>query len=1103
MAITNAERVKRGLDLMREGLVPYVENELKSEYARNWIEKAREPFKTSQKVSVNEDPLRWDTYALLKVMQSHWRLVFSRTLGKTDRSLVIELENIRNRVAHDENVSTEDALRALDSAERLLKAVSATQAPEVQRLRQELLRSYFSEQERSERRRTTAVAIEGTPAEGLRPWRELITPHPDVASGRFQQAEFAADLAQVFRGEGEDEYRDPTEFFARTFITEGLRELLTNANKRLSGNGGDPVIELQTNFGGGKTHSMLALYHLFSGLTPANLPGSEIVLEDSKQRQLPKARRAVLVGTAISPGEPRKKKDGTVVNTMWGELAWQLLGEEGYAMVAEADKNGVSPGSELLIQLFDRCPSTLVLIDEWVAYLRQFREGTQLSGGTLESNLTFVQSLTEAAKATRKKDAMVVASLPSSDIEIGGEYGFRVLDRLKNVFQRVESPWRPASAEESFEIVRRRLFQPMENEKYPLRDTVIKAYARMYREQADEFPSACREKDYERRLENSYPIHPELFDRLYQDWSSMDKFQRTRGVLRIMASVIHVLWERNDASLTIMPSSIPLDDHRVQSLLTNYLDDPWVPVIERDIDGPSSLTLRIDGDNPNFGRYSAARRVARTLFMGSAATEHSSSRGLEDRLIKLGCVQPGESVATFGDVLRRLTDQSYHLYVDGRRHWYSTQQTVTRLAQDRAQQFDRDVVLEEIEKRIRSNQTKERGDFARVHACPEATSDVLDDRETRLVILRPEQCHTRDDSVSPARQVCETMLDKHGNGPRQYRNTLVFAAADKARLADLEDITRQYLAWKSINDEKKELNLDNFQQTQSDTKCRETNQTVDHRILETYQWALVPVQNGAKADLEWQQVRVTGSDPVAQKIAKKLRNDETIIAQLAGVRLKMDLEKIPLWRGNHVSVSQLIEDFAQYTYLPKLTRPRVLCDAIEDGVNLLTWPHDSFAYAEAWNEDENRYSGLKAGSGVSVPEQGSAVVVKADVAQEQLEREAAAVPASSTTAGAPAVNNGAAPVPYGKEPAEPVQTELALPRRFHASVEIDPSRPIPNFGKIAEEVVPHLTGILGSNVSITVEINAEARDGYPENIVRTVSENCRTLKFKDHGFERE
>jgi predicted AAA+ superfamily ATPase len=189
---------------------------------------------------------------------------------------------------------------------------------------------------------------------------------------------------------------------------------------------------------------------------------------------------------------------------------------------------------------------------------------------------------------------MVVASLPASDIEKGGTAGDEALARIKNTFGRLESPWTPASVEEGFEIVRRRLFQPItEKENFAARDAVARKFSEMYRGHAQEFPSGCHEGDYQRRIEKAYPIHPELFDRLFEDWSSLDKFQRTRGVLRLMAAAIHTLWKRNDASLLIMPGNMPLDEPPVQFELIRYLDDPWRAVIEADIDGPHAVPLRM------------------------------------------------------------------------------------------------------------------------------------------------------------------------------------------------------------------------------------------------------------------------------------------------------------------------------------------------------------------------------------------------------------------------------------------------------------------------------------------------------------------------------
>src|SRR3990172_10681157 len=323
MAVSNHERVGKAMELLKSGLGPFVERELKSTYQERAAAEAGR-FMGADRVNTKRPVAEWDAAALLKLMWESWNDVFRKTLGPAERSLLSELRDHRNKWAHQESFSSDDAYRALDSAGRLLTAVSAPQADEIEKMKMELLRLRFDEQVRGEKRKSAGTAIESAATANLKPWREVVTPHKDVASGRYQQAEFAADLWQVHLGEGTDEYREPVEFFRRTFLTASLQQLLVGAVRRLSDAGGDPVVQLQTNFGGGKTHSMLALYHLFSGTPPSDLLGIDAVLNDAGIAKLPKVKRVVLVGNKISPGNPVTKADGTAVRTLWGELAWQL-----------------------------------------------------------------------------------------------------------------------------------------------------------------------------------------------------------------------------------------------------------------------------------------------------------------------------------------------------------------------------------------------------------------------------------------------------------------------------------------------------------------------------------------------------------------------------------------------------------------------------------------------------------------------------------------------------------------------------------------------------------------------------------------------------------
>ena len=1117
MAKSNVEIVTTGLDVLLAGLRPYVLRELKGRYGERWWKTAvedvlRGTVRSEARWAQMSDEERFellDIQAILTIMTSCWNDVFQGQLGYVGRSYIGELREVRNNWAHQRAFTAEDAFRAMDTMQRLLGMTGGDGQEDLKKLSQELLRQRFEADAKKELKKSATVTQTGA-LTGLKSWRQVATPHPDVASGRYQQAEFAADLFQVIAGKAEPEYGDAKEFFRRTYLTEGLIRLLSRAWERLLGLGGDPVVELQTNFGGGKTHSMLALYHLFGGgphlkdisglelLLPKNLADEEKVI-------LPKAKRAVLVGTQISPADPRTKPDGTVINTLWGEMAWQLgdaaggKGAEAFALVAQDDREGISPGSEKLTKLFELYGPALVLIDEWVAYARQIYGKDGLPSGSFDSNMTFAHSLTEAAKAAR--NTLIVASIPASDIEIGGEGGRAALERIQNVFARVESVWKPATSTESFEIVRRRLFQPISD--FAMRDAVCRAFSEMYQNNRAEFPSECREATYEARLCSAYPIHPEFFDRLYEDWSTLDRFQRTRGVLRLMASLIHELWERNDSSLLIMPGLVPIDATAVRFEITRYLPEGWGAVLDKDVDGATSRPMVLDRENPNLGRYSACRRVARTVFIGSAPSVSAQKvRGVEEVRIKLGCVQPGEAPAVFGDALRHLSEELTYLYSDASRYWFDTHPTISRIASDRAAQYDRTPHLaeDEIIRRVRTAVGRERGEFAGVHTIPANSGDVPDEPEARLVILGPDVPHRARNGTSKAQAAAQEILERRSNSPRIYRNMLVFLAADSERLEELQQAVRLWLAWTSIQQEEDQLNLDAGQKRQVGNQVKKYDETIEARLAETYCHLIVPSQEGT-GSVEWIYTRLQGTEGLVERASRRLVRDEELITQWSPATLRIELDRW-LWKEQqHLSVKQLWEYLASYLYLPRLRNESVLIDAIRSGVGSLTWG-DYFAYASAVREN-GYYVGLIAGSLPGVTLDSSSLIVKPEAAQKQRDEERrkaeeVTYETQKEAGGETRVNNG---VGVGQEVAVGVATEKAILRRFHGAVELDPMRLGRDAGRIADEVISHLEGLVGSEVNITLEISVDVREGIPENVVRIVSENCNTLKFKMHGFE--
>ena len=1098
MAKSTRQYVFEGMELVPTALTPFVEKRLETAIKGHWQLEVVQRVQGLRPNSTGE--VGWDQQGLLKTMMAFWKDAFANVLGHPERSYVSELLDVRNKLSHNENFTYDDAERALDSMRRLMEAISAGEgAEQLGKMRDTILRTKFTELARNEeRRKTQRLEISVETVAGLLPWREVVEPHPDVATGEFQQAEFAADLAKVHSGSAPSEYRDPRQFFSRTYLTEGLSTLLIGAAKRLSGSGGDPVVELQTNFGGGKTHSMLALYHM-AGPTPVqDLSGLDQLLEKNGLTVPKDIRRAVLVGTSRGPQDVLIAHEDRKIRTTWGELAWQLGGAEAFDMVAENDASGIAPGSNLLEALFKKYAPCLILIDEWVAYLRQIYKVDGLPSGSFDANLSFVQSLTEAVKAS--PGTLLVASLPASQIEVGGEGGQEALARLKQTFSRVESSWRPASQEESYEIVRRRLFKDIPGDKFHHRDNTLKQFAKMYRENANDFPQGCADEDYRRKLEKAYPIHPELFDQLYTSWGSLEKFQRTRGVLRLMAQAIHELWMSGDPSVMIMPGSVAVSSPRVEPELLHYLDVSWQSIIAGDVDGTASTPYKVDQSAPNLNRYSATRRVARAIFMGTAPTAQQQNTGLDDKQINLGVVQPGERPAIFGDALRRLTNQAKFMHADLGRYWYSMSASLNRIAADKAAQIEVALVDVTIDAELGKyvNGLADRGHFDAVQVAPASSAEVPDEAGgVRAVVLGVKYPHSGRDG-SDALVEAKDILTQRGSTPRVYRNMLVFIAAEARQLDHLKDAVRASLAWGEIVRDTERLNLTQSDSALAKTKLAEANETMKTRLKEAWCYLHYPAQESAQADWEWVSGKVPAQDGLLARASKKLVAEEGLLVELGPSRLDRDLQKY-IWNGkSHLSLKDLREYLNRYIYLPRLKNQEVLVKAVQAAVS--TMVPGPFAYAERWDETADTYLGLaieRATSAVVVIDSDS-IIVKPEVAEAHRP-----APAQPGAGGTPSGTGVSAPAPDGQStdsgPATPPADKK--PTRFSGAVMISPDRPARDIHQIVEAIVEQLTTLPGSQVKLRLEIEAEVPDGLERAKVRTLVENANTLGFIEKSLE--
>jgi hypothetical protein len=442
-----------------------------------------------------------------------------------------------------------------------------------------------------------------------------------------------------------------------------------------------------------------------------------------------------------------------------------------------------------------------------------------------------------------------------------------------------------------------------------------------------------------------------------------------------------------------------------------------------------------------------------------------------------------------------------YLYSDGSRYWFDVHPTVTRIARDRAAQFKADVVEDEIIRRLRAA-TKERADFAGVHAAPADSSEVPDEQACRLVVLAPKSPYTKANGDSPSHVAAQDILDKRGNSPRLYRNMLVFLAPDRERLTELEQAVRDWLAWTSIDQEKEQLNLDAVQRRQVDTSLTKAKESIESRIGETYRHLLIPTQEGT-GPIEWTRVPLQGQESIVTRASKKMKAEGHFILSWSPALLKRELDRW-LWKDQpHLGMKQLWEYLCKYLYLPRLRDESVLLDVIRQGAGSLTWK-DFYAYASAYDEGAGRYQGLVTGQIPHVALDSASLIVKPDAATAQLTKDAEQqARATYTPTGDPANGQPVAETTFAVDaPAGAIlQPPTVRLTRFHGSVTLDPSRMGRDAGRIAEEIVSHLAALKGAKVQVSLEIQIEVADGVPDEVIRIIQENSNTLKFKSHGFE--
>jgi hypothetical protein len=738
----------------------------------------------------------------------------------------------------------------------------------------------------------------GRRSEVVKPWWQVAVPHKDIREGRI--GDFAADLRSILKGEASIEYVDPETFFRRTHLTPGLKNIVKDtltvlAKKEEKGK----VIQIQTPFGGGKTHALVYLYHLLkNGEKFQHIPAIREILRECGLKHIPKVKVAIFVGTVP---DPLKGK------TPWGEIAEQL---NSYELVKEHDEKRITPGREIIEKMLDNNKPVLLLIDELTEYIVKAREFE-------DQIFAFSQELTEAVSKSLNQ-CVLVCTLPSSAPY--GERGEKVLNQLQRIFGRMQIIYTPVEGEEIYEIIRKRLFEDLGDVRE--HEIVASEYFDFYQRLGGEVPPEVREISYKEKIKRSYPFHPEIIDVLFERWGTIPTFQRTRGVLRLLAEIVSDLFNRQDPSPLIQPANINLSNPRIRRMFIEHIGEVFESVLASDIVGDDARAVKIDRQmGSEYAKFKVATGLAASIFFYSFTG--GERKGATIQRLRLAFLREDIPPAIIGDALRRLEDLDgpLYLHVEEGLYYFSSQVGLNRILIDKEETIREEEIEEEMERRVR----KIVGEDFEVYLWPKSNSDIRDDKKLKLILLPFE--FTRDNPRTE--EFILDVLTNYSSGYRTYKNTLMFLIADQNEYNGLKELIRRFLALKAIDADK------NIQKTLTEAdkeKAKQNLKDVDSsawfKIISVYRYLVKGSKDGIK-EFDLGIPTVGEKESISSRVKDYLKDEEVLLDKLSP---KVLLEKTFSKEDERKSVLEIWEGFLKFPELPMLEDEHVLKSTIVEGV---------------------------------------------------------------------------------------------------------------------------------------------------------------------------
>lgn len=780
----------------------------------------------------------------------------------------------------------------------------------------------------------------------LKNWLEVAVPHQDIADGSFDESLFAADLGLVARGKGPNDYLDPAVFAAKTYLTANLKAALVEIGNRL---GGDPaakaVHRMQTEFGGGKTHTLLSAYHLFG--SPDQVRGTKLARElaaSLKSGSLPKANVVVLDGSAML-ADPETMPDGTVIHTFLGHLAWQLGGADGYATIKAQDEGLRGTSTAQMVDLLERYSPCLILMDETLEYLNKTLEVRSNEGSLAATTLTVIKELTTAA--SNVKGACVLVTITSSRMEdYATVAGQEMQERLSKVVGRTESVVTPVEGDDIFPILHTRLFHTVGEEKD--RRVVADAYGDYYEQLGDVLPSTFRDAGYRDRIAAAYPFHPELIDILTNRWGSLSGFQRTRGALRILAHTVKSLTQARHKAPLIHPGDVPLHDAGVRGEVIRFASESYKAALNADIIRADSRAVQEDQRR---GGEVAANRVAvglaTTAFLNSFGSDKVLGASASQMLIGVG--RPGLSRGVIEDVRDAFKNAAWYMRYEGGRYRFTTEPNLNRVIVERESAIGEDRIVELLNAAL-AKVAPSRAPW-RVEPRVDHSSDLPD--EPRLVLGLLDYQHSIGAGLTASTiDHAQKVLTQCGPAARTNKNAAVLVAADDSALSKARATARTLAAMHDLMDDKHRLKRFNQEQREDlSARIKKAEERLPTQLAMAYRHLLL-LGTDAKGNgglvvdhIDLGPAKV--NDTITSRVTEYLKNTDRLLEALAPAALLSNRFALLAADQDAVEIDQILAAFHRYPRLPKLASADVLRTCLTNGVQQKVF---ALASGSAWSD---------------------------------------------------------------------------------------------------------------------------------------------------------